>query len=98
MDVIMSETFWQTPVSIGSALPVHWPRHEVSVPAHTGDEMGRFRDRDGPNLVGVAAQHHGIGPGTRVPEADGLIAGGGDQPSSVPGKRHIANPGSVSFE
>src|SRR5213075_255537 len=39
-----------------------------------------------------------FGPGARVPEADGLIARGGDQPSSVPGKRQIANPDGVSFE
>ena len=50
------------------------------------------------NLVGVAAQHLGFGPGARVPEADGLIARRGDQPSSVPAKRQLANPTGVSVE
>src|SRR5262245_57100548 len=85
-------------MSISCSRHIVCPQLEVSVLAHTGDELCRLRGRNGPNRPGVAAQHPGFGPGIRVPEADGLILGCGDQTSSVPAKREIENVGGVYVE
>lgn len=84
LDAIDPETLGQTPVTIEGALVLRSPQLEVSVLAHTRDELCRLGGGDGPDLVGVAAQHLGFGPGTGVPEADGLIQRCRDQMSSVP--------------
>jgi 4-aminobutyrate aminotransferase-like enzyme len=92
------EFFRQTAVSTRAALSILLPQHEVPVLARTGDEMRLLRDRNGTNLIGVAAQQLGFLPGARVPEAKRLIGRRGDQTSSVFGKGQVANPTGVSVE
>ena len=50
------------------------------------------------NLVGVAAQYAGFGPGAGIPEADGVVAPRGDQPSSILRELEPANVRRVSVE
>src|SRR2546426_539808 len=88
----------QQTVAIRDARAVSPPQHEVSVFAGAGDELGRFRNRDGINLVGMAPQDACCSPVASFPEADRLIAPRREQLFPVFGKHKFGHPSRVSLE